>query len=430
MTLLRYLVAGGTLLAGSAAIAQDAAPIVAVPPLSTPADKPTPSGSTAALAWQASKLIASDLQSATELMPIPPDQKDFYSYPEVTAPTFAKWRGRAGLLVTGFVQARADGRVTFGCYVYDVQKGRELDRTGFAVDPQDWRRAAHKCSGLAYKAATGAPGIFDTRIAYVSESGTGDARVRRIALMDSDGYDHSFITAGETMVLTPRLSPSAARVAYVSYMTGRPQVRVRDVGSGAEHSLVPGDAMTFAPRFSPDGNRIAFSMTIAGNTDIYVVDSSGGMPRRLTTAPGVDTDPSFSPDGTRILFESDRSGDQQVYAMNADGSDQRRLSFGAGAHAAPDWSPAGDRIAFTWRGGGSLRVGVMNADGSDEHVLTSGPSDEGATWGPSGRDMVFQRSDGAGRRSLYRISIAGGGDAQQIATPQDASDPDWSGPVD
>ena len=50
--------------------------------------------------------------------------------------------------------------------------------------------------------------MFDTRIAYVAESGVGDARVRRIAVMDSDGFDHRYLTAGETMVLTPRLSPN------------------------------------------------------------------------------------------------------------------------------------------------------------------------------------------------------------------------------
>ena len=106
-------------------------------------------------------------------MPLTPNQKDYYSYPEVTAPTFSKWRSKgAKALVTGFVQSRADGRLTFGCYVYDVDKGRELGRKGFVVAPSDWRRAAHKCSGLAYKAITGAPGMFDTRIAYVAESGS------------------------------------------------------------------------------------------------------------------------------------------------------------------------------------------------------------------------------------------------------------------
>ena len=68
-----------------------------------------------------------------------------------------------------------------GCYVHDVAAGRELARQGFAVASSDWRRAAHKCSGLAYQAITGAPGMFDTRIAYVAESGVGDARTRREA---------------------------------------------------------------------------------------------------------------------------------------------------------------------------------------------------------------------------------------------------------
>ena len=71
-------------------------------------------------------------------------------------------RKGAKALVTGFVQSRSDGRMTVGCYVYDVDKGRELARKGFVVAPSDWRRAAHKCSGLAYTAVTGAPGMFDT----------------------------------------------------------------------------------------------------------------------------------------------------------------------------------------------------------------------------------------------------------------------------
>ena len=430
MTAPRFVIAAAALLTSAPALAQQqGATVVAVPPLSTPDDKPTSAGSTASLAWQASLLIASDLKSAPELMPIEPDQKDFYSYPEVTAPTYSKWRARhAKLLVTGFVQGRSDGRVTFGCYIYDVQKGREVDRSGFVAAPEEWRRAAHKCSGLAYKAATGAPGIFDTRIAYVAESGVGDARVRRLAIMDSDGFDHRFLTKGEAIVLTPRLSPKAARIAYVSFSTGTPQVRLLDVASGDQRPLLPGDAMTFAPRFSPDGSQIVFSMTIAGNSDIYIVGADGGAPRRLTTAPGIDTDASFSPDGSQILFESDRSGNQQLYIMNADGSNEHRVSFGTGAHAAAEWSPDGDRIAFTWSGGGALRIGVMNIDGSDERVLTGGPSDEGPSWAPSGRDIVFQRAVGR-RRSLYRISLAGG-EPQQIVTPQDASDPDWSGPMD
>ena len=186
------------------------------------------------LGWQATQMIAADLRQTAELMPLPPKQKDYYSYPEVTAPTFSKWRSAgAKALVTGFVQSRSDGRVTFGCYVYDVEKGRELGRKGFVVGSGDWRRAAHKCSGLAYEKITGAPGMFDTRIAYVAESGVGDARVKRIAVMDSDGFGHRYLTAGETMVLTPRLSPNGSQLAFVSYTSGSPQVRLIDIASSA-----------------------------------------------------------------------------------------------------------------------------------------------------------------------------------------------------
>jgi TolB protein len=363
-------------------------------------------------------------------MPLPPNRQDFYSYPEVTAPTFAKWRAAgAKTLVTGFVQSRPDGRITFGCYVYDVAKGRELGRKGFVVARDDWRRAAHKCSGLAYSAVTGAPGVFDTRIAYVAESGSGEARVKRIAIMDSDGSSNTYLTAGDTMVLTPRLSPKAARLAYVSFLGGQPNVRVIDVGSGMQRPLVPGDAMTFAPHFSPDGNRIIFSMMVGNNSDIYVVGANGGIPQRLTTSPGIDTDASFSPDGSKIVFESDRSGNQQLYVMDANGSNQRRLTFGGGWYAAPDWSPDGEWIAFTRRGSDGRRIGIIKPDSSGERTLSTGPSDEGPSWAASSRELAFQRTDAVGRDAVFRISIDGGA-PRKIEIPQDGADPNWSGLMD
>src|SRR5689334_15425153 len=419
---------------GSASQAQQpgtaAATVVAVPPLATPDDKPTSAGSTLRIAWDASKLIAQDLQTTSEIMPLPPVQKDFYSFPEVTAPSFQKWRSvGAKILVTGFVQARADKRVTFGCYVYDVDKGREVSRKGFVIDPEDWQRAAHKCSGQAYTAVTGAPGIFDTRITYVAESGIGQAKVERIAIMDSDGSNHRYLTAGDTMVLTPRLSPKAARVAYVSYVGGWPQVRLVDVASGTQRPLMTSDAISFAPRFSPDGSRIVFSMMTGANADIYIASAEGGLPQRLTTAPAIDTDASFSPDGTKIVFESDRSGSQQLYVMNADGSGQRRISFGGGWYAAPEWSPDGAWIAFTRRAQGGRSIGIVKPDGQGERMLTNGPADEGASWAASSRELIFQRGGVNGRSGLARIALDGS-QPRAMTIPQDGSDPAWSRVID
>jgi len=416
-------------LAGAAYAQQPAATVIAIPPLTSP-DSGDKGNQMLAVGWDVTQAIEADLRQTAEVMPLKPSRDDYYSYPEVTAPTFSKWRSAgAKALVTGFVQGRSDGRLTVGCYVYDVDKGRELARKGFIIGASDWRRAAHKCSGLAYTAITGAPGIFDTRIAYVAESGVGEARMRRIAVMDSDGYNHRYITAGDALVLTPRLAPKGSQVAYVSFAGGQPSVRVADLNSGQERQLVPAGAISFAPRYSPDGSKILFSMMLGANSDIYVVPATGGAPQRLTTSPGVDTDPSFSPDGTKIIFESDRGGTQQLYVMNADGTAQRRISFGGGWYASPDWSPDGEWIAFTRRGQDGRRIGVIKPDGTGEKLLTSGPGDEGPSWAASSREILFQRTGAAGRSGLYRVTLDGG-EPRQLATPQDGSDPDWSGVMD
>jgi TolB protein len=426
---LAALFAAGTAEAAAVQAGTPAATVIAIPPLTSP-DTGTKGNESLAIAWQATQLIETDLRQTAELMPLSSDRKDYYSYPEVTAPTFSKWRDRgAKALITGFVQQRPDGRLTVGCYVYDVDKGRELGRIGFVAVRSDLRRAAHKCSGLAYEKITGAPGIFDTKIAYVAETGAPNARVKRIAIMDSDGYNHSYVTPGGTGVLTPRLSPHASRLAYVAFQGGVPQVRLIDLASGRQQPLLAGPAMSFAPRFSPDGSKIVFSMMLGPNADIYVVGSNGGAPRRLTASPAIDTDPSFSPDGSKIVFESDRSGTQQLYVMNADGSDERRITFSIAAYSTPEWSPDGKSIAFTWRSGDTRRIGIISPDGTGEQLLTAGPTDEAPSWAASSKELVFQRTDAAGRPGIYRVSLDGSA-PRKMTIPQDGSDPDWSGTLD
>ena len=159
---------------GTAAHAQQAGSpagtVIAVPPLTSP-DSGNKGNQMLSVGFDISKLIESDLKQTSELAPLPTKREDYYSYPEVTAPSLYKWRtAHAKVLLMGFVQSRSDGRLTVGCYVYDVDKGREMARKGSVIAPSEWRRAAHKCSGLAYTAVTGSPGIFDTRIAYVAQS--------------------------------------------------------------------------------------------------------------------------------------------------------------------------------------------------------------------------------------------------------------------
>lgn len=423
------LAAASAALVATAAVAQKdpTASVIAIPPLATANNEQTEVGNTYTIANHIADLIAADLKSTTSFIVADTKKVRAPSYPEVTAPAYPQWRSvGAKLLLSGFVNARSDGRLTIGCYVYDVQTGRELARQGFAVAPTEWRRAAHRCADAAYVQATGDTPIFDSRIVYVAKSGRDESPVKRIAVMDFDGSNHSFVTEGEATVITPRWSPKGRRIAYTSFAEGRPHIRVAEVGTKADRPLLDTADPNFAPAFSPDGAAIALSISSAGNTDVHAVDSNGGFPQRLTTSPAIDTSPSYSPDGRQIAFVSDRSGSPQLYVMNADGSDQRRISFGGGAYGAPAWSPDGEHIAFQKIDGPSSRIGVMSASGSGERIVSTGPEDEQPAWSPNGRRILFQSADAATRRTVLSSVPVGGGEPRVVSTPQAASDPSWS----
>ena len=108
-----------------------------------------------------------------------------------------------------------------------------------------------------------------------------------------------------------------------------------------------------------------------------------------------------------------------------DGSNQRRISFGAGRNGTPVWSPRGDLIAFTNQSGG-FHVGVMHTDGSGARILTNGWEDEGPTWAPNGRVIMFGRTVQGGRGSqIWSVDVTGRNE-RRVPTPGDASDPAWS----
>jgi TolB protein len=245
------------------------------------------------------------------------------------------------MLVQGFV-GRARRRLTVGCYLYDVALGSELARQGYVVQPADWRRAAHKCADMVYSRLSGESPFFDSKIAYIAETGPKDHRRKQLAIMDSDGANHRFITNGQATALTRAIRPITSRSPICRISTAI-RASMSMTSAPAQHLVLQSRNPTFAPRWSPDGKSLLFSMAIGGNTDIYRIPATGGEPVRLTNTPGINVGGSYSPDGKRIVFESDRSGSQQVYVMNADGTDQKRISFFGGRAATRNGARAATR---------------------------------------------------------------------------------------
>ncbi len=345
-------------------------------------------------------------------------------------PAYQDWKAiNAQALLVGSASITGDQKLVVKFRLWDVFAQAPLgDGLQFAGSVGSWRRMAHKVADAVYTRLTGEDGYFDSRVVFVAESGPKDQRVKRLAIMDQDGANQRFLTDGSSIVLAPRFSPNSREVLYTSYDSGVPQVKLMNVDSGNVRSLGALDGMSFAPRFSPDGNTVILSQATGGNTDIYSVDIATGTRTRLTSNPAIDTAPSFSPDGRQVVFESDRGGSQQIYLMPAAGGEARRISFGKGRYGTPVWSPRGDMIAFTKLSGGRFHIGVMRLDGSQERLLTASFLDEGPTWAPNGRVLMFFReSRGAtGAPQLYTVDVSGR-NLRRVAIEDNASDPAWSG---
>ena len=376
-------------------------------------------------------VVSADLERSGLFRPI--DPRSFIQNVSLddAQPRFPDWRQiNAQALVTGSVKTEGDGRLRVEFRLWDVFAEQQLTGYGYTTTQQNWRRIAHIIADEIYKRITGEEGYFDTRIVYVAESGPADKRVKRLAIMDQDGANNRFLTDGRALVLTPRFSPTAQEITYLSYGSGTPRVYLFNIDTGQQEVVGDFPGMTFAPRFSPDGNRVVLSRAENGVSNLFALDLRTRRPVRLTDSQAIDTSPCFSPDGSKIAFNSDRGGSQQLYVMNSDGSNVKRISFGSGKYGTPVWSPRGDLIAFTKIEGGSFYIGVMRTDGSGERLLTRDFLVEGPTWAPNGRLLMYFRqsptdSRGHGSTRLYSIDLTGS-NQREVVTSQDASDPAWS----
>ena len=346
-------------------------------------------------------------------------------------PRFEDWRLiKAQGLITGDLSLEGE-KLKVEFRLWDTLAEKEIEALVLITTQENWRRVSHMIADKIYERLTGEEGYFDTRIVYVSEEGPKNKRVKKLAIMDQDSFNHRFLTSGKELVLTPRFNPVRQEITYLSYFKNLPRVYLLDIQTGIQEVVGDFPGMTFAPRFSPDGNKIIMSLAREGNSDIYVMDLVTRIVERLTDNPAIDTSPSYSPDGRKITFNSDRGGSQQIYVMDSNGRNQKRISKGTGNYATPVWSPRGDLIAFTKNFQGQYFIGVMRVDGTGERLLTENWYQEAPSWSSNGRVLIFYRetkadNEGKGHSSsIWSIDLTGFNE-RKIPTPNDASDPSWS----
>lgn len=348
-------------------------------------------------------------------------------------PKFNLWSAiKAQVLVQAKLYAESGNRYKLEFYVWDVAGKEQIEAQSLVSSKKSARRLAHIMGDAIYERLTGEVGYFDTQIVFIAETGPVDKRVKRMAIMDQDGYGLRYLSDEKTFVMSPHFSPNMQTIVFLSYRNDDPMVWTLDLNTGEQRRLGQFGGMSFAPRFSPDGSRVALSLVKNGITHIYEYDIEAKKLRQLTFGNSLNTSPSYSPDGKKMAFNSDRSGNQQIWVMDLDTLDATRLTYGAGRYATPAWSPDGQFIAFTKMADDTFYIGIMNPRGRHEKILAGGWYMEAPSWAPGSRRVVYYETekalDNIERISHIRSVDITGQNVYDIELPENVNgvEPTWS----
>jgi TolB protein len=395
----------------------DAQPIAVVPFARVGSGPPPPE--------DVAQIIADDLARSGFFKPVA--RRDLPSQPsEPSQMVFSDWRllGTAHVVI-GQVKPIPGGKYQVSFRLMDAFKGIQITGYPYNADASKLRRTAHQIADIIFKELTGQRGAFDTRVAYVTESGRGDNRRYRLNMADSDGFGTEVLLTTDEPVMSPSWSPDGRSIAYVSLEGKQAQIYVQDVYSKKRRRVSRFPGINGAPAFSPDGRRLAMTLSKDGNPEIYVLDLASKRLDRLTVSGAIDTEPSWSPDGREIVFTSDRGGSPQIYRMPASGGDARRVTFESTYAARAHFSPDGRMLAFVHGVDGIFRIAVMDLETGGLTTLTDTYLDESPSFAPNGSMILYSTSTGQGT-ALAAVSTDGAIQQTLVERRGSAREPAWS----
>ena len=362
-------------------------------------------------------LIMADLFYLPERAKLPP-QSVYITEENVD---FKQWedRGIEFLLSIGLKAERDTISIEFR--LFDVVQHIYIAGKRYKGSPGEVRVMAHRTIDEVIKQLTGERGIFQTKIAFVTDR-TGN---KEIALMDVDGQTVKMVTRNGSINIAPAWHPDGRSLLYTCFQRRNPDLYqvFLATGSSVLLSAVPGPNATAA--WSPDGKGIALMMRGKDNTEIYLLNPQGKDPVQLTRSWDNKTSPAWSPDGKQIAFVSDRSGSPQIYILDLASQKLRRLTYEGGYNCSPVWSPKGDRIAFARQEEKGFHIYTIRADGTDVRRITREGNNENPSWAPDGRHIAFSSRRG-GNSAIYMTTSDGGGPWRVTTSESNETEPAWS----
>jgi TolB protein len=366
-----------------------------------------------------SQIVQADLARSGQFKPLPADN---LALDEMSRPDWSVLRPlSAEALVAGSVTRLANGRYDVRARLWDAVKGQEKSDFKDNVTAADLRLSAHRVSDWVYQQLTGTPGVFTSRISYVTKS----SGRYNLWIADSDGEGARSALSSPEPIISPSWSPTGNQLAYVSFESRKPVVYVHELASGQRRVVANFKGSNSAPAWAPDGRSIVATLSRDGGSQLYRVSLQGGEPQRLTSG-NINTEPAFSPDGNTLYFVSDRGGNPQIYKMPAQGGPADRVTFSGNYNISPAISPDGRWLAYVSRLPGGFRLHLMELATGQATALTDTNADERPSFAANSRLLVYATQQGG--EALMTTTLDGRIKARLAVQGGDIREPHW-GPV-
>lgn len=334
---------------------------------------------------------------------------------------FGDWRNVSaqGLVKTRLTLQGSDYLVDV--YVYEVASGKQVLKKTLTLPSADVRSAGHAAADEVFRAFTGEPGVFRTRIAVVKKV-QGE---KHVFTMDIDGDNVRQVTRGGGLNLLPSWSPDGRAIVFTSYRYDNPDLFEIGSTGGESKPLSRRPGLNTGGRVSPDGGRIAVTLSQDGNSELYLLDRGGTVLKRLTNQWGIDTSPSWSPDGSQVAFVSSRSGHPDLFMLDVGSGATKRLTFKGTYNQTPAFSPRGTLIAFTARDERNVfDIFTLNVSSGEIKRVTQGQgNNEEPSFSPNGRLLVFTTTRNKGKQLV--ISTVDGSKQTVLPSMGEHTSPSW-----
>jgi TolB protein len=173
--------------------------------------------------------------------------------------------------------------------------------------------------------------------------------------------------------------------------------------------------------------KIAFKIDSGRTSEIYVSDFDGRNPQAVTRDNTLAAAPCWVPGRFELFYNSYKPGNPAIFSHDLMTGARRTVAWYGGSSMSPAVSPDGRRVAMILSKDGWTDLYVADADGTNLKRLTKSPEDESSPcWSPDGQWICFAAKLKE-RRSLCKISPAGG-PIQRIPTTgvSNPTEPDWS----